>query len=58
MRWNEFLPISMPIVAMVAIDLLEMAVLRLTLAPFQHHSLVRQEHGWTIPLTEIPYARQ
>src|SRR5262249_55281282 len=29
--WNEFLP-TMPIVAMVAIDLLDMAVLRLTLA--------------------------
>src|SRR5215475_9477422 len=36
--WNEFLPISMPMVAMVAIDLLYMAVLRLTLAPSQHHS--------------------
>src|SRR5215831_7084061 len=31
--WNEFLPISMPMVAMVAIDLLDMAVLRLTLRP-------------------------
>src|SRR5258707_11445625 len=48
--WNEFLPISMPIVAMVAIDLLDMAVLRLTLAPSQHHSPVGQEHGRTIPL--------
>jgi hypothetical protein len=37
---------------MVAIDLLDMAVLRLTLAPFQHHSLVRQEHGRTIRLAE------
>src|SRR5258708_2742718 len=50
--WNEFLPISMPIVAMVAIDLLDMAVLRLTLAPSQHHSPVGQEHGRTIPLAE------
>jgi hypothetical protein len=41
-------------VAMVVIDLLDMAVLRLTLAPFQHHSLVRQEHGRTIPLRDIP----
>src|SRR5262249_37228065 len=48
--WNEFLPISMPMVAMVAIDLLDMAVLRLTLAPSQHHSPVGQEHGRTIPL--------
>src|SRR5712671_3285477 len=51
--WNEFLPISMPIVAMVAIDLLDMAVLRLTLAPSQHHSPVGQEHGRTIPLAVI-----
>jgi len=43
----------MPIVAMVAIDLLDMAVLRLTLAPFQHHAPVRQEHGRTIPLAEV-----
>ena len=41
------MPISMPIVAMVAIDLLDMAVLRLTLAPSQHHSPVGQEHGQT-----------
>src|SRR5215831_15126340 len=51
--WNEFLPISMPIVAMVAIDLLDMAVLRLTLAPSQHHSPVGQEHGRTIPLADV-----
>src|SRR5215475_6621539 len=50
--WNEFLPISIPIVAMVAIDLLDMAVLRLTLAPSQHRSPVGQEHGRTIPLAE------
>src|SRR5215468_11943517 len=50
--WNEFLPISMPIVAMVAIDLLDMAVLHLTLAPSQHHSPVGQEHGRTIPLCD------
>jgi hypothetical protein len=43
----------MPIVAMVVIDLLDMAVLRLTLAPSQHHSLVGQEHGRTIPLPAI-----
>src|SRR5215813_3069220 len=51
--WNEFLPISMPMVAMVAIDLLDMAVLHLTLAPSQHHSSVGQEHGRTIPLAVI-----
>src|SRR5262252_2510758 len=43
--WNEFLPISMPIVATLAIDLLDMAMLRLTSA-----SLAGQEHGRTIPL--------
>src|SRR5262249_25759552 len=56
--WNEFLPISIPIVAMVAIDLLDMAVLRLTLAPSQHHSPVGQEHGRTIPLAEVPTAQE
>jgi hypothetical protein len=40
-------------VAMVAIDLLDMAVLRLRLAPSQHHSLVGQEHGRTIPLADV-----
>src|SRR6516164_7541855 len=51
--WNEFLPISIPIVAMIAIDLLDMAVLRSTLAPSQHHSPVGQEHGRTIPLADV-----
>jgi hypothetical protein len=30
-----------------------MAMLRLTLAPFPHHSLVRQEHDRTIPLAVV-----
>jgi len=51
-RGTNFLPISIPIVAMVAIDLLDMAVLRLTLALSQHHSPVGQEHGPTIPLAD------
>ena len=38
---------------MVAIDLLDMAALRLTLAPSQHHSPVGQEHGRTIPLAVV-----
>jgi hypothetical protein len=42
----------MPIVATVVIDLLDMAVLPLTLAPSQHHSPVGQEHGRTIPLAD------
>src|SRR6267154_975332 len=50
--WNEFLPILMPIVAIVAIDLSDMAVLHL-LAPFQRHPPVGQEHGRTIPLAVV-----
>src|SRR5260370_34861108 len=34
---------------MAAIDFLARAVLRLRLAPFQHHSLVGRDHGRTIP---------
>ena len=37
---NEFLPISMPIVATVGFDLLDMAVLRLIVALSKHHALV------------------
>src|SRR5262249_57273318 len=62
--WNEFLPISMPMVATVAVDLLDMAVLRLTLAPSQRQSPVGQEHGRTsaarlaaIPAGESPANR-
>jgi aromatic ring-opening dioxygenase LigB subunit len=40
-------------VVTVEFDLLDMAMLRLTLAPFQHHSLVSQEHGQTIPLAVV-----
>ena len=47
----------MPIVAMVAIDLLDMAVLRLTLAPPQHHSPVGQEYGRTNPSPDEPNAQ-
>src|SRR5262252_10168101 len=55
--WNEFLPISMPIVATAAVDLLDMAMLRLTIAPSQHHSPVGQEHGRTIPLPVLSGGR-
>ena len=50
----------MPMVAMVAIDLLDMAVLRLTRAPSQHYSPVGQEHGRTIPLADpaVPTKRE
>jgi hypothetical protein len=40
-------------VVTVEFDFLDMAVLRLTLAPFQHHSLVGQEHDRTIPLADL-----
>jgi hypothetical protein len=43
----------MPIVATVGFDLLDMAVLRLIVALSQHHALVGQEHGRTIPLADI-----
>src|SRR5260370_12491044 len=51
--WNEFLPISMPIVAMVGIDLLDMAVLLQLAAPSQHHVREGQEHGRDIPISDI-----
>ena len=35
--WNEFLPISVPTVAIVATDLLGPGCARLPLAPSQHH---------------------
>src|SRR5215472_10794144 len=56
-RGTKFLPVSMPIVVMVAIDLSDMAALHLTLAPSQHHSPVGQEHWRTIPLAEIQPSR-
>jgi hypothetical protein len=52
--WNESLPTSMPIVATVRLDFLDVAVLRLTLAPFEHHSLARQEHGQTVSISCLP----
>src|ERR1700737_2023697 len=50
MTWNKFLPMSIPIVATVAVDLLDMAVLLGN--PVQRHSLVGREHGRTIPLAD------
>ena len=38
---------------LVAIDLLNMAVLRLTLAPSQGHSPMGQEHSRAIPLADL-----
>ncbi len=44
---------SMPIVATVRFDLLDMAVLLQLAAPSQHHAREGQEHGRTIPLPDI-----
>ena len=45
--------LSMPMVAMVAIDLLDMW--SLTLAPSQHHSPAGQERGRTLPLSPVEH---
>jgi hypothetical protein len=48
---------SMPIVATVKFDLLDMAVLLCWFAPSKHHSLEGREHGRTIPLADSRPAR-
>src|SRR6266850_1164846 len=51
--WNEFLPISMPITAIALSNFWDMAC-SLSLAPLPSIlSLVGQEHGRTIPLTDL-----
>src|SRR5258705_13307832 len=53
---NEFLPISMPITAIALSNFWDMAC-SLSLAPLPSIlSLVGQEHGRTIPLTDIRHA--
>jgi hypothetical protein len=47
------LPISMPIVATVAFDLFDMAMLRLTIAPSQYDSRWGQEHGRTHAISRL-----
>jgi hypothetical protein len=49
---------SMPIVATVKFDLLDMAVLLCWFAPSKHHSLEGREHGRTIPLADSRVADQ
>src|SRR5215468_5867617 len=51
--WNEFLPISMPIVAMVVIDFAGHGCAPLIASPSQHYAGEGQEHGRTIPLPEL-----
>src|ERR1035437_5124463 len=51
--WNEFLPISMPITAIALSNFWDMAC-SLSLAPLPSIlSLVGQQHGRTIPLSDI-----
>jgi hypothetical protein len=50
--WNAFLPMSMPIVATVKFDLLDMAVLLYLVAPSKHHSL----EGAMQPIDESLFA--
>jgi hypothetical protein len=49
--WSEFLPMSMPIVATVAVDLSAMALFLRN--PVQRHKLAVQEHAPTIPLPDF-----
>src|SRR5215468_8224719 len=50
--WNEFLPMSIPIVATIRVDLLDMAVLLHN--PVQRSRAGQcREHGRTIPLAVI-----
>src|SRR6478735_10485772 len=50
--WKEFLPISMPITAIAVCAVAGMAC-SLSWAPLASLSLAGQEHGRTIPLTDI-----
>src|SRR6266436_6687896 len=51
--WNEFLPISMPITAIAVLGVWDMAC-SLSLVPLaQLRLLAGQEHGRTIPLTDV-----
>src|SRR4029077_20748672 len=60
-RWNEFLPISMPMMATSLLSFWDMACSFAFSAPRQLGPLAGLEHGRTIPLAEvggpIAYAR-
>jgi hypothetical protein len=47
--WNKFLPISMPITAIVPLSMYDVAVLLDFAAPSQLRLLAALEHGRTIP---------
>src|SRR5215212_7698822 len=51
--WNEFLPISMPITAILLLSFSDMACSFVFGAPCQFGSLARLEHGRTIPFSDM-----
>src|SRR5256885_13575540 len=51
--WNEFLPISMPITAILLLSFSDMACSFVFGAPCQFGSLAGLEHGRTIPFPDI-----
>jgi hypothetical protein len=59
--WNEYLPMSMPIMAISTAGTLALAILGIGRAPSdgapssEHdRPLLGQEHGRTIPLADVP----
>src|SRR5215831_17128291 len=52
-RWNEFLPISMPITAISLLSFSDMACSFVFGAPCQLGLLEGREHGRTIPFSEL-----
>src|SRR5262249_44413589 len=55
-RWNEFLPISMPITAISLLSFSDMACSFVFGAPCQLGLLEGREHGRTIPFSDIGWA--
>jgi hypothetical protein len=51
--WNEFLPISMPITAILLLSVWDMACSFVFGAPCQFGSLAGLEHGRTIPFSDL-----
>src|SRR6516164_3323264 len=57
-RWNEFLPISMPMTAISLLSFWDMACSFALGAPRQFGPLAGLEHGTTIPLADMDCAAQ
>jgi hypothetical protein len=53
MMWNEFLPISMPITAILLLSFWDMACSFVFGAPCQFGLLAGREHGRTIPFSDL-----